>query len=104
MLPLVLAAILSLSDPVAGLREIFPWFFMLILISSSSFLYNRANSSSWLSRGVLMLFRSFWFVILSWMARLSISSCLSFSGVDKSTWRPDTTAAGGEPVDIIPGG
>ena len=102
--PLELVASLSLSDPGAGLREIFIWFFILILIWSSSFLCKQASSSSSLSRGVLMLFRSFWFVILSWMARLSSSSCLSFSGVDKSTRRPDATAAGGEPVDIIPGG
>ena len=75
--PFELAAALSLRDPEAGLREIFIWFFILILIWSSSFLCRQASSSASLSRGVLMLFRSFCSIILSWMARLSYSSCAS---------------------------
>ena len=106
--PLEFAAVLSLRDPDAGLREIFTWFFILILIWSSSFLCRQASSSSSLSRGVLMLFRSLCSIILSWMARLSNSSfsscCLCFTGVVMSIRRPDATMAGGEPVDIIPGG
>ena len=109
--PLELVASLSLSDPGAGLREIFIWFFILILIWSSSFLCKQASSSSSFSRGILVWFRSFCSIILSSRARLSYSSfsscCLCLTGEVisiRSIRGPVVTAAGGEPVDKIPGG
>ena len=108
MFPLETAAVLSFRDPNAGLREIFAWFFIFILIWSSSFLCRHASSSSSFIRGVLVWFMSLCSIILSSRLRLSYSSfsscCFFFIGEVMSIRRPGATAAGGDPVDIIPGG